>query len=78
VSEFQYYEFVAIDSPLSLAAQKRLRAITSRATITATRLVNTYEWGDFKGGRMHWLPGISTRFSTMRIGVPGTSCCGFR
>ena len=49
MSEFQYYEFVAIDSPLSLAVQKRLRTITSRATITATRLVNTYEWGDFKG-----------------------------
>lgn len=49
MSEFQYYEFVAIDSPLSLATQKKLRTITSRATITATRLVNTYEWGDFKG-----------------------------
>lgn len=48
MSEFQYYEFVAIDRPLSAAAQKRLRAITSRATITSTRLVNTYEWGDFK------------------------------
>jgi hypothetical protein len=43
------YEFVAIDHPLSLAVQKKLRAITSRATITATRLVNTHEWGDFKG-----------------------------
>lgn len=49
MSEFQYYEFVAIDNPLSPAVQKKLRAITSRATITATRLVNTYEWGDFKG-----------------------------
>lgn len=49
MSEFQYYEFVAIDHPLSLSAQKKLRAITSRATITANRLVNTYEWGDFKG-----------------------------
>jgi hypothetical protein len=49
VSEFQYYEFVAIDKPLSLAVQEKLRAITSRATITATRLVNTYEWVDFKG-----------------------------
>lgn len=47
MSEFQYYEFVAIDRPLSPSAQKRLRAITSRATITSTRLVNTYEWGDF-------------------------------
>lgn len=49
MSEFQYYEFVAIDRPLSAAAQKKLRAITSRATITSTQLVNTYEWGDFKG-----------------------------
>lgn len=49
MSKFQYYEFLAIDKSLSLAVQKRLRAITSRATITATRLVNTYEWGDFKG-----------------------------
>jgi hypothetical protein len=48
MSEFQYYEFVAIDRALSVAEQKRLRAITSRATITSTRLVNTYEWGDFK------------------------------
>ncbi len=48
MSEFQYYEFVAIDRPLSATAQKQLRSITSRATITSTRLVNTYEWGDFK------------------------------
>jgi len=48
MSEFQYYEFVAIDHPLSAIERKRLRAITGRATITSTRLVNTYEWGDFK------------------------------
>jgi hypothetical protein len=48
MSEFQYYEFVAIDRPLSATAQKRLRRITTRATITSTRLVNTYEWGTFK------------------------------
>ncbi len=49
MSEFQYYEFVAIDRPLGLNERKRLRVITTRATITSTRLVNTYEWGDFKG-----------------------------
>ena len=38
-----------LDRPLSASAQKQLRAITSRATITSTRLVNTYECGDFKG-----------------------------
>jgi hypothetical protein len=46
MSEFQYYEFLAIDRPLSAPERKRLRGITSRATITSTRLVNTYEpWG---------------------------------
>jgi hypothetical protein len=49
VSEFQYYEFVAIDRPLTGREMRELRAITSRATITPTRLVNTYEWGSFKG-----------------------------
>lgn len=49
MSEFQYYEFIAIDRPLSAAAQRRLRGITSRATISSTHLVNTYEWGNFKG-----------------------------
>src|SRR2546429_757642 len=48
MSEFQYYEFVAIDRPLNATERKRLRAITSRATISSTRLVNTYEWGNFK------------------------------
>ncbi len=48
MSEFQYYEFVAIDRPLSALERKRLRETTSRATITSTRLVNTYEWGNFK------------------------------
>jgi len=48
MSEFQYYEFVAIDRPLSAMERNRLRAITSRATITSTRLVNSYEWGNFK------------------------------
>jgi len=48
MSEFQYYEFVAIDRPLNATERRRLRAITSRATITSTRLVNTYKWGNFK------------------------------
>jgi hypothetical protein len=49
VSEFQYYEFQAVDSPLSLEAQRALRRITTRAQITSRSLVNTYEWGNFKG-----------------------------
>jgi hypothetical protein len=49
VSEYQYYEFQAIDRPLDRAAQDALRSISSRARITATSFTNHYEWGDFKG-----------------------------
>jgi hypothetical protein len=49
VSEYQYYEFQAIDRPLDERAMTALRAITSRARITPTSLVNEYHWGDFKG-----------------------------
>jgi hypothetical protein len=49
MSEYQYYEFQAIDRPLDNRAMAALRAITSRADITPTSLVNVYHWGDFKG-----------------------------
>jgi hypothetical protein len=37
MSEYQYYEFQAIDRPLDPAAQQALRSISSRARFTATR-----------------------------------------
>lgn len=49
MSEFQYYEFLAVDRPLDEAAQKALRSISSRARITTTSFVNHYEWGNLKG-----------------------------
>lgn len=49
MSEYQYYEFQAIDRPLDEADRQALRAISTRARITATRFINTYEWGDLKG-----------------------------
>ena len=49
MSEYQYYEFLAIDQPLSAADKRWLRDISTRAEITSTSLTNTYHWGDFKG-----------------------------
>jgi hypothetical protein len=49
MSEYQYYEFRAVDRPLSRTEQGELRAISTRARITAAGFVNHYEWGDFKG-----------------------------
>jgi hypothetical protein len=49
MSEYQYYEFQAIDRPLSEADRQALRDLSTRARITATCFTNSYEWGDFKG-----------------------------
>ena len=45
MSEYQYYEFQAIDRPLGEADLEALRNLSTRARITATSFVNTYEWG---------------------------------
>ena len=49
MSEYQYYEFVALDRPLTTAEQAEVRELSTRAAITATSFVNEYQWGDFKG-----------------------------
>src|SRR4051794_9867861 len=49
MSEYQYYEFLALDRPLTAEQRAELRSISSRAEITATRFANEYEWGDLKG-----------------------------
>jgi hypothetical protein len=48
VSEYQWYEFVVLDRPLSAREMAELRAISTRAEITPTRFWNEYEWGDLK------------------------------
>jgi hypothetical protein len=49
MSEYQYYEFLALDQPLTEKQHAELRSISTRAEITATRFVNEYHWGDLKG-----------------------------
>ena len=49
MSEFQYYEFQAVDRALSAKDRDALRDISSRATITANSFVNEYNYGDFRG-----------------------------
>jgi len=49
MSEYQYYEFLAVDRPLTAAEQGEVRQLSSRARITATSFTNEYHWGDFRG-----------------------------
>ncbi len=49
MSEFQYYEFLAIEKPLSEDDIDALQSVYSRARITPTSFTTVYNWGDFKG-----------------------------
>jgi hypothetical protein len=49
MSEYQYYEFQAIDRPLTEDQMAELRRISSRAQITPASFINIYNYGDFKG-----------------------------
>ena len=55
MSEYQYYEFVAIDEPLTPKQMAELRARSSRASITPTSFVNDYQWGNLKGDPVDWM-----------------------
>lgn len=55
MSEYQYYEFAAIDRPLTKVEMAELRAISSRASISATSFVNEYHWGDLKADPAQWM-----------------------
>jgi hypothetical protein len=55
VSEYQYYEFVAIDRPLTAAEQAQLRAVSTRGRISASSFVNDYQWGDLKADPRRWM-----------------------
>lgn len=55
MSEYQYYEFAAIDCPLTREEMGQLRAVSSRAEITPTGFVNHYEWGDLKADPAEWM-----------------------
>ncbi|MFY1695706.1 MULTISPECIES: hypothetical protein [unclassified Solwaraspora] len=52
MSEYQFYDFLAIDRPLDKQQQAELRELSTRAVITATSFTNSYEWGDLKAEPM--------------------------
>ena len=49
MSEYQYYEFLAIDRPLTADEMTELRTLSTRAAITPVSFSNEYHWGNFKG-----------------------------
>ncbi|MCL4539392.1 MAG: hypothetical protein M1378_07295 [Bacteroidetes bacterium] len=55
MSEYQYYEFRAIDRPLTQRQMDELRSYSSRASISSYSFVNEYDWGNFKGDPDKWM-----------------------
>jgi hypothetical protein len=55
MSEYQYYEFQAVDRPLTPSQRDELRAYSSRAKITASSFIAFYNYGDFKGNPEKWM-----------------------
>lgn len=49
MSEYQYYEFLAIDRPLTSEEMSELRVLSTRAHITPVSFTNEYNWGSFRG-----------------------------
>lgn len=55
MSEYQYYEFQAIDKCLTDEEMSQLRSFSTRADITPYSFTNEYSWGSFKGNEDLWM-----------------------
>lgn len=55
MSEYQYYEFLSIDRPLSAREMEHLRAVSTRARITPVSFVNEYNWGNLKADPIEFM-----------------------
>lgn len=55
MSEYQYFEFAAVDRRLRTAKQAELCRYANRARITASSFCNENHWGDFKGDAGDWI-----------------------
>jgi hypothetical protein len=49
MSEYQYYEFLSIDCPLTLEQKAKVSSLSSRANVTSRSAVFSYNYGDFRG-----------------------------
>src|SRR6266511_5168730 len=48
MSEYQYYEWQALERPLTAAEQAAVNNLSSHIDVTYSQVIFTYEWGDFK------------------------------
>ncbi|TQM09954.1 hypothetical protein [Pseudonocardia kunmingensis] len=63
MSEYQHYDFLAIDRPLGDDEQAEVRSLSTRARMTTTSFANDYHWGNFRGDPNRALGAWSARVS---------------
>ena len=49
MSEYQYYEFLALDKPLTATEKRFIESLSSRVKITSNQAIFVYNYGDFRG-----------------------------
>lgn len=74
MSEYQYYEFAAIDGPISEAGLRYAEGCSSSAEVSRVRWQNTYNYGDFRGSVDTLLKHYDAHFyianwGTVRLGL---------
>ena len=74
MSEYQYYEFAAIDGPISDEGLRYAKGCSSRANVSRVRWQNTYTFGDFHGSVETLLKHYDAHFyianwGTVRLGL---------
>jgi hypothetical protein len=69
MSEYQYYEFVAIDGPISEEGLRYARGCSSRAEVSRHRWQNTYNFGSFHGSVDTLLKYYDAHFYTANWGT---------
>jgi hypothetical protein len=74
MSEYQYYEFAAIDGPISDEGLAYARGCSGRANVSRVRWQNTYTFGDFHGSVDTLLKHYDAHFyianwGTVRLGL---------
>lgn len=55
MSEYQYYEFQALDKALTNKQMSEIGSVSSRGHVTPVSYTNEYHWGDFKGDTDRWM-----------------------
>lgn len=74
MSEYQYYEFAAIDGPISDEGLQYAKSCSNRANVSRVRWQNTYNFGNFRGDDETMLKYYDAHFylanwGTVRLGL---------